>query len=678
MLGTRTGYTLGDNTVETTCVEPFHHYELRSRDAQIFPGKRLVLHQTSVFLFGAKLITLPYIVIPLDQNAPRRARTDYLPEFGQNFDEGYYARFPYEFPIGADAASYLQVSVTQRLGERVRFEQEYLAGKQENAFNTAGAGFGGTSAGGLGSGDAGGSINSAFGYGNIGPRLPRLGVGLGPASGGLFTIQGYTGTGFDRNFTTSYRHQQGIGGDNRFGFSTELQKQSYLVSSGQTSQNTRFDFAHDDSVHGVNALASLNLQTTDSLGFSNSQLTGSLRDAYTFGVLGSNRNALSFQVDLSHLLSTQSTLGTADTPGTSTTNRSARIDSQFQFQHTSREYSYTFSANKDTPFGPQSSNSTFGTLEKLPDLQFTADTVNFKGGLLRQLPASFLLDLGRYNEPVNQITTERLLASLNVPQISILRGRTELVTGGGFEQRLYGDGAAEYITRDNTRLRQHLLGRSGVDFNYTYEQPEGGTPFAFDAFNRSHYLTAEGGYLDDKHFQATFRSGYDLTGRTAGRPWQNLSGRVMYSPTSLVRFDSLTTYDPNSGKFSAITNQMRLRGRSDFAFDVVTRIDPQQPGIRRKFSQINTQFDVPFKGGWRVAGLLRFNGVTGLFDSRAAELLHEWDCLEASFSYSENPNSFRNDRQFYFALRVKALPATRRFNRGPAGEALGVGVGDIY
>ena len=569
--------------------------------------------------------------------------------------------------------------MTQRKGERIRLENEYLAGKQDNPYNTSGFGFGGGYSGGTSlGGDAGGSFNSAFGYGSIGPNLPRLGVGLGPASGGLFTIQGYTSEGFNRDFTTSFRHQQGIGSGNRFGISTELQKQSYLISSGQTNQNTRLDFAHDDQVHGVSGLASLNIQTTDSQTASTSQITGSLRDSYTFASQGTNRNLLTFQADLSHLLSTQTILGTADTPGSTTSQRTARIDTQFQFQHTSREYGYTFNANKDTPFGSQSSNSSFGTLEKLPEFQFTADTINFKGGLLRQLPTTFLVNLGRYNEPSSKIDTERLLVGLNVPQVSVIRGRTELVTGGGFEQRLYGDGAAEYITRNNTRLRQHILGRSGIDLTYDYEQPEGGTPFAFDAFNRSHYLTAEGGYLDDPRFQATFRTGYDLTGRTFGKPWQTVAGRLMWRPTPSVRVDSLTTYDPNVGKFIAITNQVRLRGRNDFAFDLVTRIDPQQPGIRRKFSQINTQFDVPFARNWRVAGLLRFNGNTGLFESRAAELLHEWDCLEASISYSENPNSFRNDRQINFALRIKAFPSTRRFNRGPAGEALGVGVGDIY
>ena len=680
LFGNRQGTTFADNTTETTCIEPFHHYELRSRDAVLYPGQKLVLHQTSVILFGVKLITIPYIVVPLDKKPPkRRERPSYFPEFGQNVQEGYYARFPYEFPIGKDAASYVQFSATQKLGERLRFEQEYIAGKQASQFDTSGYGYGGgfSGAGSLSS-DPGGAISSAYGYGNIGPRLPQLGVGLGPASGGLFTIQGYTSSGFNRNFTTSFRHQQGFGGGNRFGFSTELTKQSYLVSSGQTTQNTRFDLAHDDSIHGVNLLGSLNIQTNDSTNYSTSQISGSLRNSFLFASQGSNRNSLSYQIDASRLLNTQSTLATDTTPATETINRTARADTQFQFQHTSREYQYAISANKSTPIGPQSAGSSIGTLEKLPEFQFTADTINFKGGLLRQLPTTFTADLGKFNEPASKTFTERLLVGFNIPQLTVMRGRTELVTGGGFEQRLYGDGAAQYETRNNTRLRQHVLGRSGFDINYLYDQPEGGTPFTFDQYSRSHYLTGEGGYLDDKHFQATLRTGYDLSGRTNGRPFQTLSARLMWQPFTNVRFDSLTSYDPNTGKFLALTNQMRLRGANDFAFDLVSRIDPQQPGTRRKFSQINTQFDVPFARGWRFAGLLRFNGGTGLFESRAAELIHEWDCLEASVSYSENPNSFYNDRQIYFSLRVKALPSTRRFNRGPAGQALGVGVGDIY
>ena len=51
-----------------------------------------------------------------------------------------------------------------------------------------------------------------------------------------------------------------------------------------------------------------------------------------------------------------------------------------------------------------------------------------------------------------------------------------------------------------------------------------------------------------------------------------------------------STYDPNTGKLFSITNRTAIRAKDDFAVDLVTQIDPQQPGIRRKFSQINVQF----------------------------------------------------------------------------------------
>ena len=53
----------------------------------------------------------------------------------------------------------------------------------------------------------------------------------------------------------------------------------------------------------------------------------------------------------------------------------------------------------------------------------------------------------------------------------------------------------------------------------------------------------------------------------------------------------------------------------DFAVDVITRIDPSQQGLRRKLSQINTQFQSPLGRTWKVNGLLRYNGATGKFES---------------------------------------------------------------
>ncbi len=670
--GTTDGYFLVDNCLATACNEHFHHYEFRIRQAELYPNEKLILRHVGVYFFGQRILTLPTLTIPLGLSLkrPRNPRTDYLPEIGNNSIEGYYARFPYSFTEGKDAATYLRADFTQKRGEGIRIEQEYLAGKQQSLFNT---GSGATQGGGF-TGATSGTIANAFGYGNTG-RLPALGSGIGPQSGGLFTLQGYLSDGFSRDFNTGFRHQQGIGGGNRFAFNTELRKNSALLGNAQTSTNTRFNFNHSDSQHGSAGDITISYGTNDSEytsgKFVSSQFSAGYHQSFEFGDQGSNRNSLSYSFDLSRFL-TESGSG-----GLVTTNRTAHLDSQFQFDHNSREYSLSLQANKETAIGVQTSGGAFGTLERLPELRFTADTYNFKSGYLRRLPLRIEIGAGRFSEPSHSFQDDRLTLGFQVDDFSVLRGRTEVTTSGGFEQRLYGDGAAQYLVRNATRLRQHLGGRSGIDFRYDYSQPEGGTPFQFDTLGRSHSLTAEAGYLDDKHFQATARVGYDLLGTSKDRPFQTLTSRLMWRPTPVFRLDLLSAYDPNSGKFFSFTNRLGIRTRSSFSLDIVSRIDPQQPGIRRKFSQINTQFETPLGRTWNMTGLVRYNGSTGKFESQNLQVSHQWDCLEASFTYSSNPLSFRNNQQLFFSLRIKALPFSRGFARGSSGESLGVGLGDF-
>jgi hypothetical protein len=670
--GTTTGYFLADQFIATTCREPFHHYEFRIGEAELFPQEKLVLRQVAVYFFGVKVITLPYLVIPLDLTAPRRRRfrTDYLPEIGQNSIEGYYVRLPYSFAEGNVAATFLRFDVTQKKGEGYRFEQEYLAGKQTSAFNTSSAG---PQSGGF-TGATSGTVATAFGYGSTG-RLPALGTGLGPQSGGLISLQGYFGEGFNRDFNASFRHQQGIGSNNRIALSTEIQNNSSFIGSSQSNETTRFNFNHTDPTHGVTTDVTFGLNTSSSgftgSQFSSSQLTGGYHQSFDFANAGANRNTLTYSFDLSR------TTSSSETGGTTNASRSARLDSQFQYQHTAREYTLTLQANKTTPIGVQTDNSAFGTLERLPELMLSTDTYNFKGGLLHELPFHFDFGIGRYSEPSHNFENDRAIMALTMQPVTVLRGRTEIQTGGGFEQRIYSDGASQYLVRNQTQLRQHLWGRSGFDLRYDYSQPEGGTPFQFDTFGRSHSITAEAGYLDDRHFQLTTRAGYDFLGTSNLSPFQSLTTRMMWRPTSSFRFDLLSTYDPNTGKFFSITNRFAIRARDDFAVDLITRIDPSQPGLRRKLSQVNLQFQSPLGRTWKVNGLLRYNGATSRFESVNLEATHEWDCMEASLTYTQNPLAFRNDQQLFLTIRIKGLPYSRSFARGPAGETLGIGLGNF-
>jgi hypothetical protein len=670
--GARNGYTTAEECEATTCTEPTHrHYYLRFRSAELVPGRQLTLKRVAVYFFGTRLVVLPSLTIPLDNRQRRRIRTDYLPEFGRNVFEGYFARFPYAFAIGAAAAAFLRTDFTEKQGIGYRIEQQYLAGKQESQFNTsnqfgggAGAFGGGFSAGGYG-GSSEGAITQAFGYGSIGSRLPRFGTGLGPNNGGLLTLQGNFQDGFGRNFEGSYRHQQYIGSNNRVALNTELRNNSFLGYTAQRNWNTRLNFNHSDAAHGVSADAVLNYITNSSGTSSTNQITGTYRHTWEFDTAGANRNTLSFNADGSRYVS-----GTAGN-----LNRSMRINPQFEFRHFARDYSYVVNANKSFAIGPQTGGSDFGTLERLPELQVSMDTYNFKGGAFKRIPGRFEFGVGRYSEPSTNTQTERVLLNLAVNETPLLSTkRTEIVSGGGFEQRVYGDGAAQYILRNTSRLRQRFGNRSGFDINYLYQQPAGGTSFQFDQFGRSHSLTAEAGYLDDRHFQLTARVGYDLLGVSRERPWQSLSTRLMWRPSDYTRYDALATFDPNDGKFFSFTQFLRLRGRNDFALDLNARYDP----TTGKFAQVAGQFDIPFSRKWRVSGLVRYNGLNGRLESTNVQIAHRWDCMEATLTYTDTPLGFRNDRQLFLAIRLTAFPFFRSFARGPAGDVLNAGLGDIY
>lgn len=664
--GRRDGYTLADNADSTTCELPDPHYELRAASTELIPDEKIIMKKVAIYFFGRKIVVVPLIVIPL-KRINQRQQPDYLPEAGRNLNEGYYARFPYAFGEGKSAAGFVRLDITEKRGMGYRIEQEYLAGKQGKFYDTSGSGSNGGGFNFTGGGANGAYVN-AYGYGSTG-RLPRLGTGLGPASGGLFALQGYFQDGFSRNFNASFRHQQGIGGANHIGFSTEIQKNSYLSFSDQTSQNSRFNFNHNDSAHGVNADLSLNSAiTSSSTGYSTSQITGNFRQAFQFDSEGSTRNNFSYSLDYASYLSSN-TFG-----ATTTQNRTARLNSQIQFQHSSADYSFGLQGNKSSPIGTQTGGGSFGTLERLPELTFSADTSNFRGGWLRKTPLHLELGYGQFSEPGSSIQTDRFLMGARLQEQSVLRGRTEITAGGGFEQRLYGDGAAQYLLQQTTRLRQHLGGRSGLDLSYQYQEPAGGTPFLFDTLSHIHFLSLEGGYLDDKKFQFTLRSGYDLLGTSHTRPWQSLSSRLMWRPNTHTRFDLLGTYDPNSGRFFAVTNSLRLRGAKDFALDLIGRYDPASG----RFSQVNGQFDIPMNKSWRVAGIVRYNGLNGRFESQSFQLTHTWDCLEASLTYTNTPAGFQNPQQFYFSMRILAFPFTKQMGRGPAGDALGTGLGEIY
>lgn len=85
----------------TTCEYGHPHYQIDAADADVRPNKRVILRDLRLDVLGKHLISLPYLVLPLDE-----PNTKYFPEFGQNPFEGYFVKAKYSVPLSAGSVIY--------------------------------------------------------------------------------------------------------------------------------------------------------------------------------------------------------------------------------------------------------------------------------------------------------------------------------------------------------------------------------------------------------------------------------------------------------------------------------------------------------------------------------------------------------------------------------------------
>jgi hypothetical protein len=521
--------------------------------------------------------------------------------------------------------------------------------------------------------------------------MQKKGIGLGTeqewrflrAAGALAVYAIPTG-GTNKNLSLRGDHTQDLGGGNRLTFGNDYQKNSYLALPETTNFNTRFGF--NRIVEGSSTTLNLTRTATDSTSKSGTTSLTSKSRSYTgtFGQTLQLARSLSMNANADYSRYSSSTpTGTGSTKLFQITEQ---LSTRFEASQRESNYTLQLSANKNVPIGKQAQQSFFGGVEKLPELSLSS--YRFTEGPLSELPATFTVSAGKYSEGgttsfggggAQKVATERIVAGFDVASTRVGLGpRTDLNVSGGFQQYLYGqDGIAQYILRNNTTLSQRWNRRSGLNLNYTYQQPHGGTPFRFDQQSRYHALNADIGFLDDRRMQLTARVGYDFGGQSFGgvrNPWQSLSLNALFRPVDWARFRTLMTFDPNTGKFVSSTVDLRFRGPNETAIDLVGRFDPQ----RHKFGQINSYLNIPIARVWRVIALFQYNGYLGRFESRNLQIVRDLHCMEASLTYIDNPFGFRNDRQVFFSLRIKGLPFYQRFGVGQFGQAIDTSVGEIY
>jgi LPS-assembly protein len=77
----------GQDIKFTTCNLPDPHFYFIARSSDLRPGKRLILRHVTVVLLHKKLLTIPYLSIPLDDR-----KNHIIPEVGDDPTAGYYIK----------------------------------------------------------------------------------------------------------------------------------------------------------------------------------------------------------------------------------------------------------------------------------------------------------------------------------------------------------------------------------------------------------------------------------------------------------------------------------------------------------------------------------------------------------------------------------------------------------
>jgi LPS-assembly protein len=600
----------GNDIKATTCDKTHPDYSMNAKEIKVEPGKRITLKQVSFILWNHKLITLPTILIPLD-NKPRSFRVSHPPQVGNSPDEGWFVKSSYDYLLSDRVPGLLRLDLMQKKGIGLGIEQDWKLLK-----------------------DA-----------------------------GLLALYAIPAGGTGKNFTGRFSNTFQLGGGQTLAVNEDFQRQSFLTYPDTSAANSRLTYNYQ----GTNSTSSLSLaqNSSSSSGFTSTSTMANLQQGMQLG----HQMSLRLNSDYSSFVSTASSFS----------QRNDQLSAGLSVSQQSSNYILEADANRTFI-------STSGNLgvEKLPEINLS--NYRFTQGALSEMPLTLSLSAGQYTEGngsygVSQgnVTTDRAWVGMDLNDSHwALSNSSDLDLSAGFRQYFYGDGYAQYLLKDDITLTQRWNHKSGLHLKYSYQRPEGGTPFQFDRNGAFHTLTADVGMLDDSHFQLSAQAGYDLAQSSYGglpaQPWQTVSANMLFRPLSWIRNQSLFSFDPNSGRFLSVTNDFRIKAPNKSEFVLSSIYDPTQ----HKFGAMNSYFNTAIGRDWRVVGLLQYNGYLGRFESRNLQIVHDMHCLEASLTYTENPYGFRNDRQIYFSIRIKAFPFYRAFGVGQFGQATDTSFGQNY
>jgi hypothetical protein len=711
------------NGILTTCPLDKPHFELDARDIDVKPNQRAILRHVTLIVLGKRLLTVPYVVIPLNDRSGR-----YLPQVGRDSQRGYYILTKTGFELPKKDTATLLLDEMSLLGTGLGGQYDYRTRNSMGEDRLYGI-IGNTDTFDL-------LIRHQQRFGNLMFSTENTYMHDDPLSAPTSTVL--------TNRLQMTLTQPG-GTSTALSFYHTLNDQAGFSSSQQTLTVT-------DLRNFSKALKSnLNLSWVDSLSSFSSTQSSVSRDELDVNFkgtddlpkataefdyqkaipIGTSQNfinsadrtpVLTFSSDAMRLLGAkrdtwlpfQTQFSVGDFVDPSTNGHVTREAFSLQFQHGSAGamnnpigmgalggYSSGYGGYGGVSSGyTGATGSTFGsgtTGTTSTGSAFMGDTGTQTGAGAASGQAATgtagtsttgtdSSQAGAAQSTQSTLSTQTTDAAQQpaVATTSNVGGQTlrggagtklhkyDLSFGGRFDQDFYSDDSAEYTTAFNSDLRCDAGKGSTVDFRYNYLQSHGYSPLSIDQFGTINLLSLDAGYKVAKSLLVAAESSYDESPgvETSQSRWQAIGMRTEWLPASWFQFRTVTSYDTYNEKVGNVKFDLGYRPGATYL-----ALGAEYDGVRHSWASWNLFLDALKFKRLKMSLLFTYDGYLKEFDAMHFSFTYDLHCAEAVLQILDNPTGFNPGTQVVFMIRLKAFPFDTPFGTGTQGQAIGTGSG---
>ncbi|MGO8670588.1 MAG: hypothetical protein ACLQVD_04370 [Capsulimonadaceae bacterium] len=603
----------------TTCDFPQPHYHFTARDAYVIPGRHLVGKQVSLYRRERRLITIPYLVVPLNKSA-----STLNPQFGESPQEGYYVKLALGYVLADTLPGILHVDMFQKKGIGLGFDQSY-------------------------------------GSESTNPRSPTGEVTayeLPDHSTGLQDLAG------------SIQHKQEFG-DVMASVNGQFQQNSYLLSD-QANSSDSGQLLLNRTVGNLTDTFATNLTSSTYVGSTTQSLTSNLDQVFNPTRKERFETKLNFTQDQNTFFGTSTTTGQV--------NGSVEYDEQDRYFDWKFMENKTQSVGEsggqigtveklpelDMATDPIRETVLRTLLPKTAQLSLSLGNYNEPASLSREDRINYGLDLGSTTRKVTSWEKLDFDGSYQQRFYSDDAAQYVLTEHSDYKLRI-GSKSAFVLKYDYVRAYGYspflfdIAGNTNlISANLSYQE------------TRELQLNFSTGY---DIYVARQPSIYGPP-----QPYQSASLQSLYTPTKLLSWRQSTAYNINDGQLTDLTDNFTVLGSNKMAFDLGTRYAPPERRMADITGDVNVPFwwHTDEDSGWRLQAIAGYDGLTDSYDYSGLAVTRSWHDWETTLIYQNNPIGFETGATLTFNIRLKAFPAYEPFGVGNFGQSLSSGLGTVY